>query len=94
MAGGAISLLLPFAGAIQASICVLLTIFYGLLASQCNLMELSAARQISRTSVNMFMPALLITNLGSQLHLSNILTYIPVLGTWIDPSVPNPRPYQ
>lgn len=94
MAGGAISLLLPFAGAIQASICVLLTIFYGLLASQCNLMEPSAARQISRTSVNMFMPALLITNLGSQLHLSNILTYIPVLGTWIDPSVPNPRLYQ
>ncbi|KIX98654.1 uncharacterized protein Z520_05955 [Fonsecaea multimorphosa CBS 102226] len=79
MAQQGTSLALPFVGGIQASASILLTIGYGLLASQCNLMEPSAAGQISRTSVNMFLPALLITNLGSQLHLDNILLYIPIL---------------
>ncbi|KAF4984500.1 hypothetical protein FZEAL_348 [Fusarium zealandicum] len=70
-----------FVGAIQASASVLLTIFYGIIAAQTKLLSVETGRQISRVCINMFLPALLIVNLGSQIQASNAILYIPIL-TW------------
>lgn len=66
------SFIVPFLGALQASIAVLLTIFAGVVAAQFGLLSEPASKEISRTSVNLFLPALLITNIGSQLHLETV----------------------
>ncbi|KAK3942568.1 hypothetical protein QBC46DRAFT_457528 [Diplogelasinospora grovesii] len=59
-----------FVGAIQASLSVLLTL---------RLLDENAAKMISKTSVRMFLPMLLITNLGSALELSTVTKYVPIL---------------
>ena len=73
-------LLSPLLGALQACISVLLTIFYGLVARRLKLVSEGPINELNRISVQMFLPALLIVNLGSNLHLENALNYIPVLG--------------
>jgi len=73
------SVVTSFLGALQASFAVLLTIFYGALAAQFDLLSEGAAKDISKTCVRMFLPALLITNVGSQLHLDSAMRYVPVL---------------
>jgi predicted permease len=72
--------LLPsFLGALQASLAVLLTISYGAVASRFNLLKESSSRDISKTCVRLFLPALLITNVGSELHADTAYRYAPVL---------------
>ena len=66
------SFLVPFLGALQASIAVLLTICSGVAAAQFGLISEESSKEISRMSVNIFMPALLITNIGSQLSLETV----------------------
>lgn len=88
MAGGAAEIFVPFLGALQASVSVLLTMIYGLAAAHFGLLEPVAARQISRTSVKMFLPALLIYNLGSQLHVDTIWRYVPILGEFPEQQPP------
>ena len=78
MAGG--SLVTCFLGALQASLSVLLTIGYGVVAAQYGLLKGGSARDISKICVRMFLPALLITNVGSELHSDTAMRYIPVLG--------------
>jgi auxin efflux carrier family protein len=73
------SILTSFLGALQASIAVLLTIFYGVLTAQFGLLSESSATEISKACVRMFLPALLITNVGSELHLDTGTRYIPIL---------------
>lgn len=68
-----------FLGALQASVAVLLTIFWGAIAAQFDLLSEGASKEISKTCVRMFLPALLFTNLGSQLHLDTALRYVPIL---------------
>jgi len=68
-----------FLGALQASLAVLLTMSYGVTASRCNLLKERSSRDISKTCVRLFLPALLITNVGSELHVDTALRYIPVL---------------
>ncbi|KUJ20305.1 uncharacterized protein LY89DRAFT_578765 [Mollisia scopiformis] len=68
-----------FVGALQASVAVLLTIFAGSIASRYNLLKESSSRDISKTCVRLFLPALLITNVGSELHADTALRYVPVL---------------
>lgn len=68
-----------FLGAVQASLAVLLTIGYGAIASRFNLLKESSSRDISKTCVRLFLPALLITNVGSELRPENVLRYVPVL---------------
>lgn len=68
-----------FLGAVQASLAVLLTISYGVIASRFNLLKESSSRDISKTCVRLFLPALLITNVGSELHVDTALRYVPVL---------------
>lgn len=72
-------LLVSFLGALQASISVLLTISFGVVAAQFDLLKGSSTKQISKLCVRMFLPALLITNVGSQLHLDTALRYVPIL---------------
>jgi hypothetical protein len=72
--------LLPsFLGALQASVAVLLTISFGAVASRFNLLKESSSRDISKTCVRLFLPALLITNVGSELHADTAYRYVPVL---------------
>lgn len=61
-------LLIPFLGALQASVAVLLTISVGVIASQFQLIGIDSSKEISKVAVRLFLPALLIVNVGSQLH--------------------------
>ena len=73
------STLVSFLGALQASLAVLLTISYGLVAARWKLINDKTARDISKTCIRLFLPALLITNIGSQLHYDTASKYIPIL---------------
>ena len=75
------SLTASFLGALQASLSVLLTIGYGVIAAQFDLLKGPSAKEISKICVRMFLPALLITNVGSQLHLETATRYVPILST-------------
>lgn len=66
-------------GALQASLSVLLVIFYGVLAAQFDLLDNASAKKISQMSVKLFLPFLLITKVGNELSLSNAGAYIPIL---------------
>lgn len=68
-----------FVGALQASISVLLTIGYGVVAGQFGLLSQPSTKEINKICVRLFLPALLITNVGSQLDLDTAVRYIPVL---------------
>jgi predicted permease len=68
-----------FLGALQASLAVLLTISFGVLASRFNLLKDSSSRDISKTCVRLFLPALMITNVGAELHAETAWRYVPVL---------------
>ena len=72
-------LLTSFLGAIQASLSVLLVISYGVIAAQFDILKGDSTKQISTLCVRMFLPALLITNVGSQLHAGTGIRYIPIL---------------
>ncbi|KFA65034.1 hypothetical protein S40285_05631 [Stachybotrys chlorohalonatus IBT 40285] len=72
-------MLASFAGAIQASLSVLLTISYGVIAAQTNFLDEQSAKKISKLCVNMLLPALLIVNLGSELDIDTVTRYIPIL---------------
>lgn len=74
-------LVVPFLGAIQASISVLLTIVFGVIAAQCNLLSVSAAKEISRLCVRMMLPALLVYKIGDNLHQDTGVRYVPVIST-------------
>ena len=68
-------LLVPFLGALQASIAVLLTIFVGVIASQFQLIGVDSSKEISKVAVRLFLPALLIVNVGSQLHSDTVCIF-------------------
>jgi len=86
MGVNASELLVPFSGAIQASISVLLTIVFGVVAAQCNLLSVNAAKELSKLCVRMFLPALLIYKIGSNLDLDTGVRYVPVLSKLLLPS--------
>jgi len=69
-----------FFGAIQAAVSVLLTVWIGVLAAQYSLIDEGAAKQISRTCVSMFLPLLLISNLGKEMHADTVGRYVPIVG--------------
>ncbi|KAI1630360.1 auxin efflux carrier [Exophiala viscosa] len=72
-------ILQSFLGALQASISILLVIFYGVLANQYKLLDGAASKKISKVCVHMFLPALLITKVGSELHADTGTRYVPIL---------------
>ena len=77
MASG--GLLSSFLGALQASLAVLLTISYGVIAAQFKLLDGHSATSISKVCVRMFLPALLITRVGAELHIDTAVRYVPIL---------------
>jgi predicted permease len=48
-------------------------------ASRLHLLKASSARDISKTCVRLFLPALLISNVGQELKADTIVRYVPVL---------------
>jgi len=68
-------LLDSFLAAIQASLSVLLVIFYGGLAAHLKLLTPANTKAISKVCVRMFLPALLITSIGSELHAGSAKRY-------------------
>ena len=72
-------LLTSFVGALQASVAVLLVISYGVIAAQFGIISNESTKQISALCVRMFLPALLVTNVGSQLHADTGNRYVPIL---------------
>jgi auxin efflux carrier family protein len=74
------SLVTSFLGALQAALSVLLTISYGIIAAQFNILNKESSKVISKLCVHLFLPALLVTNIGSKIHVDNVLQYLSVLG--------------
>lgn len=68
-------------GALQASISVLITLGYGLIATRLGMVREGTARDVASLCRNIFLPALLITDIGSQLDHHNVLDYAPIF-TW------------
>lgn len=64
-----------FLGAIQASLSVLLVISYGGIAAWLNLLDGKNTKAISKICVRMFLPALLIVKIGSELHAESASRY-------------------
>lgn len=69
---GGDDVLVPFLAALQASVSVLLTIFVGVVAVQFDLISEPASKEVSKLCTKLFLPALLITNVGSQIHLDAV----------------------
>lgn len=73
------SLTVSFLGALQASLSVLLTIGVGVLASQFNILNQGTTKELSTLCVRIFLPCLLITNLGSNLTAESGVRYASIL---------------
>jgi predicted permease len=72
--------LLPsFVAAIQASLSVLLVITYGAIAAHLQLLDSKNGKAISKICVKMFLPALLLVKLGSEMHIGSAHRYLIVL---------------
>jgi auxin efflux carrier family protein len=72
-------LFISFLAAIQASLSVLLVIFYGIVAARFKLLDSTSAKSISKICVKMFLPALLLTKIGSELHSGSVHRYLIIL---------------
>ncbi|KAJ5731624.1 uncharacterized protein N7483_006132 [Penicillium malachiteum] len=72
-------LVAPFLGALQACVSVLLTMSYGIAARRLGLIHDAAINDMSGLAVKLFLPALIIVNLGEQLHWGTVMNYIPVI---------------
>lgn len=79
------SLKTSFVGALQASLSVLLVISYGVIAAQFDILDGTSSKKISTLCVRLFLPALLITNVGSQLHADTGVRYVPILSKLLHP---------
>ncbi|RFU30925.1 hypothetical protein B7463_g5404, partial [Scytalidium lignicola] len=72
-------LLTTFLAAIQASLSVLLVVFYGVLTVRFKLLDNATAKNISKLCVRLFLPALLFTQIGNELHAGSAHRYLIVL---------------
>ena len=68
-------LLASFLAALQASLSVLLVIFYGAVAAHFKLLDGPSTKAISKVCVKIFLPALLFTQIGSELHAGSASRY-------------------
>ncbi|KAL8782497.1 MAG: hypothetical protein Q9213_005336 [Squamulea squamosa] len=73
------SLTISFLGALQASVSVLLTIGVGVLASQFNILNQRTTKELNTLCIRIFLPCLLISNLGSNLSPESGIRYASVL---------------
>lgn len=65
-----------FLAAIQASLSVLLVISYGSIAAKYKLLNGTVSKSISKICVQMFLPALLFVQIGSELHAGSAKRYL------------------
>ncbi|KAJ4372936.1 hypothetical protein N0V83_003227 [Neocucurbitaria cava] len=72
-------LLSSFVAAVQASLSVLLVISYGGIAAKLGLLDSSNGKAISKICVKMFLPALLLIQIGTEVHLGSVHRYLIVL---------------
>ncbi|TVY89907.1 putative transporter [Lachnellula willkommii] len=72
-------LLNSFLAAVQASLSVLLVISYGAIAARLSLVDSTNAKSISKICVKLFLPALLLTKIGSELHSGSAQRYVVIL---------------
>jgi auxin efflux carrier family protein len=72
-------LLSSFVAAVQASLSVLLVISYGGIAAKLGLLNSSNGKAISKICVKMFLPALLLVQIGTELHAGSIHRYLVIL---------------
>ncbi|ORX96598.1 auxin efflux carrier [Clohesyomyces aquaticus] len=73
------SLLSSFEAAIQASLSVLLVIGYGGVAARLSLLDNKNGKALSKICVKMFLPALLVIKIGSELHPGSAHRYLIIL---------------
>jgi auxin efflux carrier family protein len=73
-----VGLLESFLAAIQASLSVLLVVSYGGIAAWLGMLDHTNTKAISKISVRMFLPALLITKIGSELHAGSAGRYLVI----------------
>lgn len=78
------SLKVSFIGALEAVLSVLLTLSYGVGAAWYGLIHDRSVTDISRLCVNIFLPGLLLTNVGEHLSLDSLRDYISVFSTSTD----------
>ena len=72
-------LLESFLGALQASLSVLLVIFYGGIAAKLKILNTDNIKPISKICVRMFLPALLLTKIGAELEAGSVARYGVIL---------------
>lgn len=72
-------ILSSFLAAIQASLSVLLVISYGGIAAHLKLLDSASGKTISKICVKMFLPALLLTKIGAELHAESANRYAIIL---------------
>lgn len=72
-------LLASFVVEVQASLSVLLVISYGAIAVRLGLLNPNNGIAISKICVKMFLPALLLIQIGSELHPGSAHRYLIVL---------------
>jgi predicted permease len=70
-----------FVAAIQASLSVLLVISYGGIAAYFKFLNPATSKSISKICVQMFLPALLLVQIGSELHADSAKRYV-VIFVW------------
>ncbi len=68
-----------FLAAVQASLSVLLVMSYGGLAARLGLIDHANTKPISRLCARIFLPALLITRVGAELHTGSYQRYVVIL---------------
>lgn len=73
----------PFLAALQACTSVLLTLLYGIIARQANVIHEQSINDMSGLCVRVFLPALIMVKLGSELHIGIAVNYIPVFSAFL-----------
>ncbi|KAF9072521.1 hypothetical protein BDP27DRAFT_1214731 [Rhodocollybia butyracea] len=73
------SILTAFVASLEATVNVLLTVFYGTLAGYLGLVNNKSSLDLSSLCVKLFMPCLLFVNVGSSLSPETIGRYAPII---------------
>ncbi|KZT73882.1 hypothetical protein DAEQUDRAFT_661705 [Daedalea quercina L-15889] len=76
------TLLDTFLGAFEGTISVLLTCFAGYVSARCEMLNRSTVKQVSKLCTTLFLPCLLIVQMGPELTVSSLSRYwiIPLWG--------------
>lgn len=68
-----------FSASLEASISVVLVLFYGYAARMYNYITEGGEKNIASLGVNIFLPALLLTEVGPNMSADNLFEYWPIV---------------